>query len=113
MDPNEILDIFRNRWFNTHLEIVQDRLERLEPEEEQDDNEEEEVDDNEEEVQLLEEMERERVEQNAEKMVKTFIRKSSEVLDNMEKDTKKMRKNACQKDIKETNVFATLEQDRN
>ena len=34
--------------------------------------------------------------------VQTFIRKSLEVLDDMEKDTKKLRKNACQKDIKET-----------
>ena len=37
-----------------------------------------------------------------EEMVQTFIRGSLEVLDDMEKDTKKLRKNACQKDIKET-----------
>ena len=37
-----------------------------------------------------------------EEMVQTFIRESLEVLDDMEKDTKKLRKNACQKDIKET-----------
>ena len=34
-------------------------------------------------------------------MVQTVTRKSLEVLDDMEKDVMKLRKNACQKDVKE------------
>ena len=42
------------------------------------------------------------VEQAAEDMVKTVIRNSLEVLKiDMEKDVQKLRKNACQKDIRE------------
>ena len=87
-----------------HLEIVQDRLDSLEALNEQDDNEEEEEDDKEEEVQLLEKLEREketeRAEQAAEEMVKTFISRSLEVLDDLDNDMKKLRKNACQKGIR-------------
>ena len=42
-----------------------------------------------------------KVEQAAEEMVQTVTRKSLEVLDDMEKDVMKLRKNACQKDIRE------------
>ena len=74
-------------------------------EEDEDDKEEEDEDDKEEEVQLLEKLEREketeRAEQAAEEMVKTFISRSLEVLDDLDNDMMKLKKNACQKDIME------------
>ena len=47
------------------------------------------------------EKEIEKVELAAEEMLQTVIRKSLDVLDDMEKDVMKLRKNACQKDVKE------------
>ena len=58
----------------------------------------------EEEVELDENIEntnKERNEEEAEEKTQIFIKKSLQILDFMEKEVQKLRKNACQKDIKE------------
>lgn len=90
----------KNRWFNTTIEIVKDRVTHLESLEYQDDDEEEEEGC----VELQEtseERDSECNEQAEENKLQTFIKKSLEIIDDMEKDVQKLRKNACQKDIRE------------
>ena len=85
------------KFFNTSLEIIKERVEHLESLEDQEDEEEEEVE--------LEEnfkkTNKERNEEAAEEKTQIFIKKSLQILDVMEKEVQKLRKNACQKDIKE------------
>ena len=85
------------KFFNTSLEIIKERVEHLESLEDQEDEEEEEVE--------LEEnfgkTNKERNEEAAEEKTQIFIKKSLQILDFMEKEVQKLRKNACQKDIKE------------
>ena len=88
----------KNRWFNTTIEIVKDRVTHLESLEDQDDDEEEGCAELQE---TSEERDNECNEQAEENKVQTFIKKSLEIIDDMEKDVQKLRKNACQKDIRE------------
>ena len=73
---------------HTTFEIITDRVTHLESLEYQDDDEEEE--------------ERVELQENSEERdsAKAFAKKSLEIIDDMEKDVQKMRKNACQKDIR-------------
>ena len=85
------------KFFNTSLEIIKERVEHLESLEDQEDEEEEEVELEE----NLEKTNKERNEEAAEEKTQIFIKKSLQILDVMEKEVQKLRKNACQKDIKE------------
>ena len=85
------------KFFNTSLEIIKERVEHLESLEDQEDEEEEEVELEE----NFEKTNKERNEEAAEEKTKIFIKKSLQILDFMEKEVQKLRKNACQKDIKE------------
>ena len=88
----------KNRWFNTSLEIVKDRVTNLESLDYQDDDEEEGCEELQE---KSEERDSECSEEAEENKAQTFIKKSLEIIDDMEKDVQKLRKEACQKDIRQ------------
>ena len=83
------------KFFNTGLEILKERVEHLESYE---DEEEEEV----EHVGTLDKASKKYNEEYVEELAQIFIKNSLDILDDMENDIKK---NACQKDIKERSML--------
>ena len=78
------------KFFNTSLEIIKERVEHLESLEDQEEEEKEEVELKE----NLEKTNKERNEEAAEEKTQIFIKKSLQILDVMEKEVQKLRKNA-------------------
>ena len=85
------------KFFNTGLEIVKERVKDLESLNYQEDEEEDQVEFEE----NMEETNKEKNEEAAEEKTQIFIKKSLQILDDMEREVQKLRKNACQKGIKE------------